>query len=112
MSESGEERVEEVEEQVEAGETEAIEEAPADFVVDVDALEVMLRVSDLLVEATHPTAEISKYIEEIESIQSGVIVGGRRKIRRVSREGRKETAKEEKPKTRSRKKGGRGKSSS
>jgi len=111
LSESGEERVEEVEEQVEAGETEAIEEAPADFVVDVDALEVMLRVSDLLVEATHPTAEISKYIEEIESIQSGVVVGGRRKIRRVSREGRKETAKE-KPKTRSRKKGGRGKSSS
>jgi len=110
LSESGEERVEEVEESVEVGEPEALEEAPADFVVDVDALEVMLRVSDLLVEATRST-ELSKYIEEIESIQSGVTVG-RRKTKRVVKE-RKEVGKEEeKPKVKSKKRGSKGKASS
>jgi len=110
LSESGEERVEEVEESVEVGEPEALEEAPADFVVDVDALEVMLRVSDLLLEATRST-ELSKYVEEIESIQSGVTVG-RRKTKIVKE--RKEVSKEEeeKPKVKSKKRGGKGKASS
>jgi hypothetical protein len=107
----GEERVEEAEEQAETSEVEAIEEAPADFVVDVDALEVMLRVSDLLVEAARSATGISKYIEEIESIQSGVVVGGRRKVKRVGGEGKKPT-KEEKPKAKSRKKRGKGGSTS
>jgi len=110
LSESREEKVEEVEEQVEVGESEALEEAPADFVVDVDALEVMLRVSDLLVEATR-SIEHLKYIEEIESVQSEVTVKGRRKTKRVSKE-RKEVKKEEKPKARGKKKGSKGKASS
>ncbi len=110
MSESREERVEEVEERVEVGESEALEEAPADFVVDVDALEVMLRVSDLLVEATR-SAEHLKYIKEIESVQSEVTVKGRRKAKKVVKEG-KEVKKGEKPKARSRKRSSKGKTSS
>jgi len=107
LSESKEESVEEVEERVEIGESEALEEAPADFVVDVDALEVMLRVSDLLVEATR-SVEHLKYIKEIESVQSEVMVKGRRKVKKVGKES-KEVKREEKPKARSRKRSSKGK---
>lgn len=70
MSEEGEETEEKGEETEEV--PEALEEAPADFVVDVSGLEVMIKISDLLYEASR-SSEPSKYIEEIERLSSSVI---------------------------------------
>ena len=70
------ERTEEVEEA-----PEALEEAPPDFVVDVAGLEVMVRVSDLLFEASR-SSEPSKYIQEIEMLSGSVAAGGKKRRER------------------------------
>jgi hypothetical protein len=89
---SEEEKTENVEEAEEV--TETLEEAPADYVVDVDGLEVMIKVSDLLYEATR-ASDPAKYIEEIEKITStSVPKEKRRSRRRVSKKA--ETSKEKK----------------
>lgn len=65
--------------------TETLEEAPADYVVDIDGLEVMIRVSDLLYEAAR-APDPTKYIEEITRITSSSIPEERKSGRkRVSK---------------------------
>ncbi len=57
---------------------EALEEAPPDFIVDINGLEIMVKISDLLYEATR-SGDPTRYIEEIERLSSSV---------EVAREGR------------------------
>ncbi|MEM0065680.1 MAG: hypothetical protein QXZ22_03480 [Sulfolobales archaeon] len=71
-----EERVEDVEEA-----PEALEEAPPDFVVDVSGLEIMIRISDLLYEASR-SSEPTKYIEEISKLSSVSVTRERKKRER------------------------------
>lgn len=68
--------------------SEALEEAPADFVVDVVGLEVMIKISDLLYEAAR-SGEPTKYIEEIERLGSAVVTVKEKKERKaVKKEGK------------------------
>lgn len=62
---------------------EVLEEAPADFVVDVNGLELMVQISDLLYEAAR-SGDPTRYIEEIERLSSsaGVTKEKKRRARR------------------------------
>ncbi len=76
---SEEEKKEDIEETEEV--TEALEEAPAEYVVDINGLEVMIKVSDLLYEAAR-APDPTKYIEEITKIISTSIPKEERKSRK------------------------------
>jgi len=71
-----EERAEEVEEA-----PEALEEAPPDFVVDVGGLEIMIKISDLLYEASR-SSEPARYIEEMGKLSSTSTAKERKKRER------------------------------
>ncbi|MCX8184631.1 MAG: hypothetical protein RMI56_07185 [Sulfolobales archaeon] len=98
MSEEREEGGE-VREEVEV--SEALEEAPAGFVIDINGLESMIKISDLLYEAAHSN-DPSKYIEEIRKLSTSTTTGEKRKKERKTP--KKKTSKETKPAVKKKKK--------
>ncbi|MCS7099105.1 MAG: hypothetical protein RMH84_01345 [Sulfolobales archaeon] len=72
------EEKEEVEEVSKEEVSEALEEAPVGFVVDVNGLEFMIKVSDLLYEAAH-SGNPSRYIEEIEKLSTSTTAAKEKK---------------------------------
>lgn len=81
---SEEEKSEEVKEEAERTYEKVLEEAPPDFVVNVDDLEVMVRISDLLYEAMR-APDPSKYIKEMERLAGTVIPKERERARKPAK---------------------------
>lgn len=96
MSEEEKEGVEGTSGEVEEA-PEALEEAPPDFVVDVARLEIMIRISDLLYEASR-SGEPAKYIEEIDRLGSTVVTREKKKKEKKTVKEKKTTKKKKKTK--------------
>lgn len=75
---------EEIKEEAKGTYEKVLEEAPPDFVVNVDDLEVMVKISDLLYEAMR-APDPSKYIKEMERLAGAVAPKEREKARKPAK---------------------------